>query len=172
MARHGKQFFHFTCRLWWRFILKEGIVHGEVPVGGGRILDHPNLTTDPDPANQDWAGTVGDSHIIGGKRMVMTPNKRAIRIGVELSPRDPGLIRWVALARATGLDERAISHLNEAGGGRMTDWWVFRGVIRPKQFVSVEFLDDGQVPEVERRMIDYTRPARTSAYAMKMLGLR
>lgn len=171
MARHPKMLFHFTCRLWWRFIEKEGIVHGEVPIGGGRILDHPNLTTDPDPANQGWARSPGDSLVGAGQTTVMAVNKRAVRIAVRLSPRDPKLIRWVDLARQTKLDELALRRLNAVGGGRMGDWWIYRGVIRPKQFVSVEFLDGGQVPVVEQRMIEAARAARTSAYAMSILGI-
>jgi hypothetical protein len=41
------------------------------------------------------------------------------------------------------MDERALRRLEAVGGGHMSDWWIYRGVIRPKQFVSVECLDGG-----------------------------
>lgn len=75
------------------------------------------------------------------------------------------------LARQTKLDEVALRRLNAVGGGHMDDWWVYRGVIRPKQFVSIEFLDEGRVPAAEQRMIEAARTARTSAYAMSILNV-
>ena len=84
MSRRTKPFYHFTSRLWWRFIEKEGIRHGEVPIGGGLTLDHPNLTTDPDPANQGWACSSGEVTWINGRKIVWVGNKRAVRIRVQL----------------------------------------------------------------------------------------
>jgi hypothetical protein len=168
-AKHPETLYHFTCRLWWRFIEKEGIRHGEVPIGRGRLLDHPNLTTDPDPANQGWACSAGESLSGGGQQIVWVVSKLAVRIGVELPSRDPKLIRWVDLARQTGMDERTLRRLDAAGGGHMCDWWVYRGIIRPKRIVSVEFLDGGRVPAVEQRLIEVTRTARNSAHVRRFL---
>lgn len=105
MTRRPRRSDHFTCRLWWRFIEKEGIRHGEVPIGGGRLLDHPNLTTDPGPAHQGRATRGGEVARIGGRRVVRAANQDAVRISVGVAGRDPELVRWVDLARGTGMDE-------------------------------------------------------------------
>jgi hypothetical protein len=69
------------------------------------------------------------------------------------------------------MDERALRHLDAAGGGGMNDWWIHRAIIRPNQIVSVDFLDGGQVAAIVQRMIEATRPARTSSYAMRMMSM-
>ena len=142
---------------------------GEVPLGRGRVLNHPNLTVDPEPDHQDWAAPPGES-ITGGRTIAMKLNKRAVRISVHFSNPDPLMVRWVDWARASGIDEVYLRGLNAAGGGRMDDWWIYRGVIAPGRFKAVDFLDSGVVPELELRAIAATRRARGSRFAMAMLG--
>src|SRR5947208_3578856 len=99
MSNRRSLLYHFTCRLWWRFIEAEGITLGEVPVRRGRSLNHPSLTSDPEPGGQDWAGEVGEISLPGGETVTMAVNKRAVRVGVRIPNSDPELIRWVDLAK-------------------------------------------------------------------------
>src|SRR4051812_18604208 len=104
MPKRPRLLYHFTCRLWWRFIEHEGISMGEVPVRRGRILNHPNLTTDLEPARQGWALHVGEHRLPGGEKDFMALNKRAVRIAVRIPLSDTRLVRWQDLAKQWGMD--------------------------------------------------------------------
>ena len=169
MARHRELFYHFTCRLWWRFVEKEDIRHGEVPIGGRRFLDHPNLTVDPEPANQGWACTAGQCQPGGSERIVWVVSKLAVRIGVELESRDPMLIRWVDLARQTGMDERTIRLLDARGGGQMPiGGSTGASSDRDSSYPSISWMRVW-VPAVEQQFIEATRTSRTSKHARDFL---
>ncbi len=170
MTKHPKLLYHFTCHLWWRFIKSEGIRFGEVPISRGRLLNFPNLTIDPDPANQEWAGFAGEILSQGDHRVINGVNKRAIRIAVKFPRPNPRLVRWVDLARQTGMGEHVLRRLNDSGGGHMHDWWIFRGTIPPARFHSVKFLDGDQVHPVEQKMIEALKEAFSSRQAIQMCG--
>jgi hypothetical protein len=122
--------YHFTCHLWWRFIQAEGITRGECPVTATRVLQHPNLTTDPEPHTHGWA----------------LPDKRSVRLTVEI-PRKQWrgeLLRWVELTKQHGMDGRTFRGYVESGGGieRARCWWIFTGEIPPDWITNADVLAD------------------------------
>jgi hypothetical protein len=120
---------HFTSHAWLPFIQEEGIYRGKCPVTSKRVLDHPNFTTDPDPAHQGWAGGA-------------SINKTAIRITVKVRRGDTDWIPWVELARQNGINPDFMRRLNENGGGGMRHWWIHRGIIRPSDFLAAEVVGE------------------------------
>jgi hypothetical protein len=109
MSRAPKTLYHLTCRACWHFIKDEGITMGEVPLSPTEILQHPNLTSNPEPAAQKWA-RVGET----------ATKKTAVRIAVEIPPGDGNLISWRDFAARHGVDRRWYRCLDEVGG------WVGR----------------------------------------------
>jgi hypothetical protein len=128
--------YHFTCRLWWHFIEREGISRGEVPLSPTHVLSHPNLTSNPEPTDQRWS-------------RLSSTNKTAVRIAIEVPSGDDLLISWRALADTHGVERWWYRALDEAGAWEARNWWVYRGVLRPERFMRVDFLDDERISEFE-----------------------
>jgi hypothetical protein len=138
--RRPKIVYHFTNRAWWHFIEKEGITRGECPVNRRLVLNWPNFTTDPEPANQGWSG----GRLTG---------KTAVRIGVRVRPKDSNWIPWVDLTKQHGMDSKTFAIYHNSGGRGSKNWWVYRGVVRPDTFESVDFLDGGRVNPMIARIL-------------------
>jgi hypothetical protein len=136
--------YHFTCRLWWRFIETEGINRGDTLITKTKSAQWPNLTTDPLPASQAWAGSENQG---------AATNKRAVRITVNIPPNDRRLISWNELVRSAGMDPVTYRSL-ALRGGKPRHWWIYRGVVGPSMFSAVDFLDEGRVYRSEQQMID------------------
>jgi hypothetical protein len=162
MAKRPRHLYHFTSHLWWRFIQDEGINRGECPISATRVLDFPNLTSDPEPANQDWDGKGFAPH-----------NKLAVRLKVLVPFSDRKIVPWVEFARQNGAKGSWLAELRAAGGGPGCDknWWVYRGTITPSQIVDVDILET-EVGRMEATLILAAAGARTSAEARAIINRR
>lgn len=116
--------YHFTSHVWWHYIRAEGLARGEVPVNETTVLDHPNLTADPLPGAQTWAGGA--------------MNKTAVRITVQVPEGDGRLVSWRSLTERYGMGRRYYRELNEAGGWGAKNWHIFLGHIPPDWFTDVD----------------------------------
>jgi hypothetical protein len=137
--------YHFTCRAWWHFIERDGITRGEVPISRTNVAQHPNLTANPQPNAQKWAGIdVGES----------VSNKIAVRISVKIPDDDDRIISWQDFANRNVVDRRWYRELDEAGGWEARNWWIYQGVVRPEWFVDFEFFDRGLLNSFDKRMLE------------------
>jgi hypothetical protein len=160
--------YHFTSRLWWRFIETEGIVRGVCPVTRTRVLDYPNLTSDPEPASQPWAGRVGQSVTVAGKTVLKKTNTLAVRITVRVPKSDSALVLWEDLASQRGTDDNTFK-LYKWTGGNPRKWWIYMGTIPPRFFKNIEFLDDGIVAPTEQQLIDLVKDAKDHKKALTLM---
>jgi hypothetical protein len=163
--------YHFTSRPWFHFIRTEGITKGEaVASSRNHIVNFPNLTANPDPLAQRWAY---DPVCWSGKVMPdkdLPVRRAAVRITVKIPPDDDRLISYRDFATAHGLDRRVYRRLDETGGWQARYWWIYRGVVLPRWFTDVEFLDDGELNWVERRMLDLVEMSASYEDALKRMG--
>jgi hypothetical protein len=150
--------YHFTCRPWWHFIKTEGITRGEVPLSFRDVLQHPNLTSNPDPSAQRWGCNSG-------------LNKTAVRITVEIPTGDINLISWRDLATRHKVDRRWYRALDEGGGWEARNWWIYQGVVRPEWFTDVEFFDGGKLGEREARILSICEQSASYEDVVRRIGV-
>lgn len=126
--------YHFTSKMHLPGIMQEGLTRGDVPVTPTGGLNHPWLTDDPEPRQQQWAqGCVY--------------NKVQMRITVEL-PDDPlvyDLRRWPELATELGVDPHWYAALEKVGGGKGEHWYVTRKPVPTSCFTEILDLADERV---------------------------
>lgn len=139
--KRPRTLYHFTCLGWWQFIQYEGITRGECPISLRRVLNYPNLTTDPDPDNQGWARKES--------------GKRDVRITVSMPLSDRNLVRWDELARQHGISGDDFRTLNRVGGGGAKNWWIYKGTITTTRFEAVDFLGNGSVTEADKELLGW-----------------
>jgi len=133
--------FHFTCHWHLDAIRREGILRGDVPITPNSGFNAPSFTTNPDPADQDWAGYPGERiPLPADEPILFFPDKRAIRITVRIPENHPRLFRWVQLVRKYEIDPVWEKALNPNGHGR--DWYFFLGSIPPVKFDKIEILQE------------------------------
>jgi hypothetical protein len=163
LDRAPRVLYHFTSRPYWHFIKTEGITRGEVPITPEKILNWPNLTSNPDPFVQAWAGS---------KAAGCAMNKRAVRITVELPAQDENLMSWRELATRCGIERWWYRKLDEAGGWQAKNWWIYRGVIRPEWFSDVEFLDNDVIDEFELQLLSVFEQSANYEEAVRRMTVR
>lgn len=142
---------HFTCIEHLSSILSTGLYRGEVCTTSWQTPDLSAvwLTTDVDPSGhglgdreeitEDFSRAVYQKAGIYLKPGSYFPNKRRVKITVDLHPSDARLFRWTRWAKRhvhPVIRESLIS----TGGGMMKarTWYVYFGVILPEEFLSVE----------------------------------
>ena len=142
--------YHFTAAEYLDAILREGLSKGDVPlvpVGAG--LTGVWLTTDVDPAGQGLT----DGYVLSEQERAVWsnlfhrpcppgmrfPNKRAVRIKVDIPREDTKLVRWTVCGREH-LEPSWYRDLSRAAGGsrKTSSHWLYFGVIPPERFLSVE----------------------------------
>lgn len=138
--KRPKLLYHFTSLYGWHFIRNEGITRGECPVSFAKVHNYPNLTADPDPAAQGWAGEADRF-------------KDSVRIAVKVPRGEDRLEPWAAHARRHNIPARDFKGLTDPEFGNYRDWWIFRGIVRPAWFVDVEILRD-EPTELERSILE------------------
>jgi hypothetical protein len=154
--------FHFTPRLWWPIIQHEGIIRGVAPISPDDALDMPNLTSNDDPAAQQWGEPING--VIGWFR------KNAVRISLDVSPDDPRLISFDAFALRHGVSPEYCVKLDEEGGFGSKHWYYYDGAITPDRFTAVDFFGGEELSLGEELAVEMIRGARTWAEAASLLG--
>ena len=108
--------YHFTAVEYLHAIRSEGITKGDVPLKPTKSINAVWLTKDDDPDAQGWAGT-GEHVLTDEERAlharnfgtplrapdVRFPDKRAVKLMVDVPDKDPALIRWNRFARMRGI---------------------------------------------------------------------
>jgi hypothetical protein len=151
--------YHFTCRLCWHFIKQDGISKGEVPISRTKRLQHPNLTSNPEPLAQKWENGPGANNV-------------AVRISVEIPPGDQKLISWRDFAERHHIDRRWYRDLDRSGGWEARNWWIYEGVIPPGWFRKVDFLDDGVTSGFEKRLLAEAEKSVSFDEFLERMGAR
>ena len=142
------QLYHFTTRHYLDLILQEGITKGEVQITWRRTITAPWLTQNPNPADQVWAHD-RERLITDQERQRMYdidrvmpppgsiwPNKREVRLTVEIPDGDDNLFRWPDFARLHGV-KRSVARKIQKTGGDWKDWYLYDGKIPPEWIVEV-----------------------------------
>lgn len=143
---------HFTCTEYLDSILATGLSRGEVCTTNWQRPDTNAvwLTTDESPSGHG----LGDRHqeitddfsravyLKAGIRIEpgsYFPNKRRVKITVDLRPQDARLFRWMRWAKRN-VHPAIRDGLISTGGGmvKARTWYIYFGVILPEEFLSVE----------------------------------
>ncbi len=146
---------HFTCVEHLDSILATGLFRGEVCTTSWQTpdLNAVWLTTDENPSGhglsdhqeitEDFSRAVYQNAGISIKPGMYFPNKRRVKITVDLRPQDARLFRWMRWAKRN-VHPAIRDGLISTGGGlvKARTWYVYFGVILPEEFLSVEV--DGQ----------------------------
>ncbi|MCL4684698.1 hypothetical protein KJ059_08085 [Myxococcota bacterium] len=136
--------YHFTALEYLRSILAEGITTGDVPLGPRRHGNAVWLTRAPEPNAQLW--TNDGSHVLSDDerrlhasifgapvpRGSRVPDKRAVRLTVEVPEGDKLLTQWLPYARLRGAKTKWFRALESS-----PDWYIYRGTIPPAWLVAV-----------------------------------
>lgn len=145
--------YHYTGIEYVEAILTQGLSKGEVPMGpkAEDCLNGVWFTTEKTPAGHGLT----DGHIpTAEERKVMRiapdadvrfPNKRRIRMCVDIKSSDPNLTRWVRWSK-TRVPQKWLKTLNNAGGGmkKARTWYVYWGVVPPAAIQQVLDLSTGK----------------------------
>jgi hypothetical protein len=81
-------------------------------------------------------------------RNVRTVNKLAVRIRVKIPPNDQRLVYWPKWAKKR-LSPYFYEVIARTGGNMEKTWWLYKGVIPPKWFVSIDVLEPANDYELE-----------------------
>jgi hypothetical protein len=125
--------YHFTALTHLPAILREGILRGEVPVTpytSITTLNAPNLTTNPNPADQKcWCGGI--------------LNKTKVRLTVEM-PNDK-LTSFRQIKEKYKMKSRWVKLLDPSYERR--HWFFTFGGVSVQQITKIEIFDDGAYRE-------------------------
>lgn len=144
----SKALYHFTALEYLQKILEEGLTRGDVPTSRTGVENAVWLTTDPEPSRQGWAD---DPHILSDEERAAYgrvfgevpkpgarfPDKRAIRLEVDVPDGDPNLVGWLHFARVRRIKNSLLKSLNRTGGGGEGDWFLYIGDLPPDWILSV-----------------------------------
>jgi hypothetical protein len=133
--------FHFTYPDRVDDIVAEGLYVTDIPTSPTRDQGYRGvwLTEDPNPMAQNWASgsPPGLSSKTGARITVDIPH-HAI----------PGMLyRWLALAKAVGVEDYWLEALNQTGGGNHESWYVYISGNVPA--------DSGQQPGIPAEWISF-----------------
>lgn len=142
---------HFTCVEHLGSILATGISRGEVCTTTWQTpdLNAVWLTTDANPSGhglgdceeitEDFSRDVYKKAGIYLEPGSYFPNKRRVKITVDLRPQDERLFRWTRWAKRNVHPAIRDGLINTGGGMvKARTWYVYFGVILPDEFLSVE----------------------------------
>ena len=115
---------HYTANEYLLSILEIGITIGDVPLTPTGGFNAPWLTSDCDPSGHG-----------------LSSYKRAVRITVKIPPNDLRLKWWPKFARKR-VEPSWYDALDRAGGGKSESWYIYRGIIPPSWFLSIEHLPE------------------------------
>jgi hypothetical protein len=144
---HCTSYYNLQC------VLREGITRGDVPTGPTSGFNAVWLTKNPEPSVQAWSRRqpLSDDELkalesmkaSGTVRYVETSGiedwelgKIGITLEVAIPSSDPRLIHWSKFARRH-LNPALYRALDETGGGRSRDWYIYRGVVARSRIVKV-----------------------------------
>jgi len=129
--------YHFTAEAYLERIKREGITRGDVatsPTGG---FNAPWLTNDPSWESQRWQrGSILD--------------KSEVRITVNIPDDDSKCVYWSTLAGALKVSSQWYLALDDAGGGKSENWWVYRGTVPPEWFEAIHLRREVGFLEIAR----------------------
>jgi hypothetical protein len=142
--------YHFTCAEFLKRIMREGLCRGDVRTKQIGPLFETNavwLTTDPQPKGHGLSlpGTLTEEDRLRHFKVFGTmppegsryPDKRAVRITVDIPKENPRLRRWTSWARKH-CEPGVYDNLVRADGSSHKTWWLYFGTIAPNQFCDVD----------------------------------
>ena len=134
--------YHYTAHLYLPAIRQEGLFRGTVLINLSERLNAVWLTSDPTAADH---GLAQDSEICEELsrqrgRPVRMLSKLAVRIAVRIPSTDLRLVYWPKWAKKR-LDPYFYDALAKTGGNMDHTWWLYRGVISPSRFMSIDILE-------------------------------
>jgi hypothetical protein len=144
MGSPPRLLYHFTSRIWLPFIKKEGITRGEAPISPTERLQHPNLTSNPDPDAQKWSGAEGHSAL----------HKTAVRITVEIPEGDQKLISWHDFAIRQKMDRKFYRTVDESGGWEAKNWWLYQGIVVPEWFSEIHMPERAPITQEYQALLE------------------
>lgn len=145
--------YHYTALEYVESILQSGLTRGEVPLGPGRedCLNAVWFTSDADPAGHGLTDgkvlSTDEKRILGVD--VATefrfPDKRRIRIAVDIDANDQNMSRWMRWAKKR-VDPAWLKTLHRTAGGdkKARTWYLYWGTIPSTSFSEVLDLDTGE----------------------------
>jgi hypothetical protein len=143
--------YHFTCVEYLDSIFEFGLLpKGEVVTDSWRNISQTALwlTTDNDPTghglcderiftDEDRAA-FQQVHGRPAAANAMFPNKRAVRIAVDIPARDENLVRWMRWAQRSVRPDLRQDLIDTGGGMRKArTWYLYRDIIQPASFAEV-----------------------------------
>jgi len=142
--------YHFTCAEFLKSIMREGLCRGDVRTKKIGPLYETNavwLTTDPQPKGHGLGlpGALTEEDRLRHFEVFGTmppkgsryPDKRAVRITVNIPKGDPRLQRWTRWARKH-CEPGVYDNLARADGSGHKTWWLYFGSIAPNQFRDID----------------------------------
>jgi hypothetical protein len=142
--------YHFTCAEFLKSIVREGLCRGDVRTKKIGPLYETNavwLTTDPQPKGHGLGlpGALTEEDRLRHFEIFGTmppkgsryPDKRAVRITVNIPKGDPRLQRWTRWARKH-CEPGVYDNLARADGSGHKTWWLYFGSIAPNQFRDID----------------------------------
>ena len=138
--------YHFTALEYIESILANGLTKGEVVITPRDIRNGVNLTSDPDPAGHGLTDggrlTTRERRFMSAEAGAYWPNKRRLRIAVEIADQDAGLQNWLQWSKIN-VDPETRQALIRFGGGiiKASTWYVHFDTILPCSFTEIGVRD-------------------------------
>ena len=144
--------YHFTAASYLPSIILSGLTKGELPFSATETRNAVNLTTDPSGVGHGLSSGQfitpetmrrSGNKLMDGKQIPFFPNKRKIRITVDIHPSQ--ITKWLRWAHKN-LDPAWKNGMIKTGGGiaKARTWYFSLTPIAPSSFVCVEVRHDGQ----------------------------
>jgi hypothetical protein len=134
--------YHYTAHLYLPVIQQEGLSRGTVLINLSERLNAVWLTSDSTAADHGLAQDPEICEQLSRQRGRDTRmlNKLAVRITVKIPSIDPRLVYWPKWAK-NRLDPYFYDAVAETGDNMDKTWWLYRGVISPSRFISIDILE-------------------------------
>ncbi|QUD90584.1 hypothetical protein [Phenylobacterium montanum] len=140
------KFYHFTAKEYLPRILASGLSRGDVPKTPKKSKNAVWLTTDIDASGHGLSEARELTYVekllsgIPPEEPARFPDKRAIRIEVDIDLNDPALRKWDRWATANNVPRSWRRRLESLGGGRgkAVTWWLYFGTIPSERLVAYD----------------------------------
>ncbi|MCL4069325.1 hypothetical protein M3484_22460 [Pseudomonas sp. GX19020] len=144
---------HYTALEYLPKIMAEGLTRGEVPMTRTFCLNAVWFTTQTSPLGHELTDgrplTLQEKALLGlpPDSPHRFPNKRAVRITVDLPP--DAVTEWIPWARGR-IDREWLRVVNKSGGGmvKARSWYMSFNPISPDLFLSVDMLTESSAGRV------------------------